>query len=54
MATPLGPGFFIFFQSKPIDEKLSKDRGISTIDTRIKEDDEILLFIQMAVTHRLL
>jgi hypothetical protein len=54
-AGPMGPGFFIFFQREiaektvlePYPEYIGKDR-------RLAEDEEILLFVQLAVTYKLI
>lgn len=50
----MGPGFFIFFQKKQAEKQ--KDVPTEIIGTnRIKEEDEeLILILQLAVTHKLI
>ena len=56
--SPMGPGFFIFFQQDTVEDEIG-NRGQSVISKteskidRIKQDDEdILLLIQAIVTRK--
>lgn len=55
---PMGPGFFIFFQNPCVADKVSRQPPAEYFDDtqlRIKRDDEeLLLIIQLATTYKLI